>query len=81
MVVNGACSLGDRVYVFCNKSVDRNAINDLTNAGSASKAMWWWQHFETPKDFLSQRYRSVIVPLNEKELIILGGKDLRSIGA
>ena len=71
-----ACSLGDSVFVFCGHggsayeidSVERINVPAIGNGGAA------WELIYPPEEVFGYRRLAVVVPLNESEIVILGGK-------
>ena len=72
----GACFLGGYVYVFAGKSVDNKTLNSIetTKIFSNSTFAAPWELLSVQSSIFAQRKDPVVVPLNETQIVILGGK-------
>lgn len=72
-----ACSLGKRVYVFGgkdHKNEENYSIEILIRPGSKLVSeIPAWYHFPLSKDSFNACIDTIFVPLNEHEIVILGG--------
>ena len=71
-----ACSLGDSIFVFagedsynfCLNSVERINVPAISSGGAA------WELIQLPEEVFAPRYCPTVVPLNNSEIAILGGR-------
>ena len=67
---SGSCHLNGRIYAFAGKGEsDLNSIEMLITDPMASS----WKLIQAPKLF-SPRTCPIVAPLNQEEIVIIGGK-------
>lgn len=75
-----ACVLGAKFYVFCG-GIDyslckRNSIEKISESTLFPHSAARWELIEVRSNILSPRYAAGVAPLNEKEIVILGGDNV-----
>ena len=74
-VFASACSIRDSVFVFAgiNKSTYLNSVERLKVPQIYIGAVW--ELISLPEEVFASRLFPVVVPLNESDIAVLGGKD------
>ena len=74
-----ACILKTFVYVFCgyNSCGYLNSIEVISETALVPHSQARWQLIEVPKNILIPRVVCAVAPINETDIVILGGYDSR----
>ena len=70
----GACVLQAKIYVFCGSSDNEiNSIEAISETALISNSTARWQLIEAPRNVLSSRTSLTVCPINDTEIVIMGG--------
>lgn len=77
-----ACSLGDKIFAFAGVNASDKYLNSIemlkVPRHSDYGAAWYeaaWESIQLPKKEFVPRRNPVVIPLNDREIAILGGCD------
>ena len=74
---HSGCSLGEKTYVFCGATNGRKAINSIESLNAeeliAGSSRLEWNLIEVPVETLAPRWGLIIAPINETEIVVMGG--------
>ena len=74
---HSGCSIGEKTYVFCGATNGRKAINSIESLNAedliAGTARLEWDLIEVPVETLAPRWGLIVAPINENEIVVMGG--------
>ena len=77
--MHASCCHDDFLYVFCGQDPSTKAILNSIERFDTQESESEWELIEIEETDLTPRFAIGVVPINETEILILGGKGVNNI--